>query len=709
MRHEEQTQVNYYLSPYGDDCAPGTESEPFATLDRARRELRITGTAGVCSATVWLREGTYYVGEPFVLTAEDSGTEEAPIHYRAYPGERPVVSGGMRMHGNWEPYRDGIWVCEIPEWRGVSKESLFTELYVNGARQTRARYPNTLNGEPAYLRPLREPATWPHAEFAFDPVTFTGKEWAHPEDAVVHIFGKNRWGNLQWRVKKVDREAGFIRLGDGGYQINDIIQGADATGIDQRSDYYIENVFEELDAPGEWYADRECGLLYCYPPDGIDLRAAIVEVPVLDGIVLCSGTQWNPVQHVAFIGLTFRHTAPTYLQAYEAPSLGDWTIHRGGAVFLEGAKHCEIAYCRFDAVGGNAVFMSLYNWGNRVHGCWMHDIGESGICLVGSKQLTLGSQHAYPAEITVSNNKIHDIGVYGKQTAGVFISVSSDNVISHNEIFRLPRAAICINDGTWGGHVIEFNDIYDTVRETGDHGPFNSWGRDRFWCLSQSHGPASHGVGDVCLDARKPVVIRNNRFRDRKGWGIDLDDGSSNYVVRENLCIGVSIKLREGDHRTVENNIFVNGANPPGIHIGYEGNSDRFIRNIVVANSEWDNPEVDIDFQKGASKGVLYEFIGPPVHGAWVRELDGNVFYNDVGRFLATVHYRPLGSRTETYEWSDWQAMGWDAHSVFGAPLFIDPEGGDYRVRPESPALALGFRNFTMDRFGLEDDFPDFS
>lgn len=157
MRQEEQTQVNYYVSLHGDDRAPGTEREPFATLDRARRELRSTGTAGVRSATVWLREGTHYVGVTFALTAEDSGTEEAPIRYRAYPGERPVISGGMRLHGKWEPYRDGIWVCEIPEWRGVSKESLFTELYVNGARQIRARYPNTLNGEPAYLRPLHEP------------------------------------------------------------------------------------------------------------------------------------------------------------------------------------------------------------------------------------------------------------------------------------------------------------------------------------------------------------------------------------------------------------------------------------------------------------------------------------------------------------------------------------------------------------------------
>ncbi|BBI35857.1 right-handed parallel beta-helix repeat-containing protein [Cohnella abietis] len=703
-----ETQINLYVSPNGNDDALGTESKPFATLDRAKRELRSTGKAAIQSATVWLREGTHYLEQTFTLTAEDSGSESAPVWYRAFPGERPIVSGGKRLRLSMEPYRDGIWKCAIPEWKGVNREEMFTELFVNGVRQTRARFPKASGASPAFVRPLGEPRAWPHYELPFDPATFTNKEWAKPEEAVVHAFGKNKWGNLQWRVESVDRQAGVIRFGEGGYQINDIMQGSDATGIDERSDYFVDNVFEELDTPGEWYADREEGILYYYPPEGLVLEESVVEVPVLERIVEFIGTQRHPVQWISFIGIHFQHAVPTYLKAYEAPSLGDWTIHRGGAVFMEGAENCEIAYCEFDAVGGNAVFVSLYNRDHRIHGCWVHDIGESGFCLVGSKPLTLGSQHAYPANITISNNKIHDIGVYGKQTAGVFISVSRDNIVSHNEIFRLPRAAICINDGTWGGHVIEYNDVYDTVRETGDHGPFNSWGRDRFWCLSQSHGPASHGAGDVCLDARNPVVIRNNRFRDRKGWGIDLDDGSSNYVVRENLCIGVSVKLREGDYRTVENNIFVNGANPPGIHIGYEGNSDRFRGNIVVANSEWDNPEVDIDFQKGDSKGKLYELIGPPMEGRWVQELDGNLFFNDLGRFLATVHYRPLGSRTETYEWSEWQAMGWDVHSVYADPLFVDPANGDYSVRPDSPALALGFRNFPMDKFGLTADYPDY-
>jgi hypothetical protein len=243
------------------------------------------------------------------------------------------------------------------------------------------------------------------------------------------------------------------------------------------------------------------------------------------------------------------------------------------------------------------------------------------------------------------------------------------------------------------------------VQETGDHGPFNSWGRDRFWCLNQSHGPDSHGAGNVKLDAQKPVIIRNNRFVDHKGWGIDLDDGSSNFHIYNNLCIGISIKLREGDFRTIENNIFVNGANPPGIHIGYEDNQDRFVRNIIVMNSKFDNPEVDIDFKKGDSRGALYEFIGPPIKGKWLEALDYNLFFNDIGHFVANVHYRPLGTLTEHYSLEQWQQLGWDEHSIYADPLFVDELNGDYRLKPESPARSLGFKNFEMNKFGLLSDF----
>jgi hypothetical protein len=696
----------FFVSINGDDRNPGTFDLPFATFEKVKLEARRFIKQNETGITTYVRQGTYYFQEPFVFYPEDSGSEQKPIKFEAYPGENPVMSGGQRIIEKWKPYCDGIWMCEIPDV--IEKNLDFTQLFINGKRQIRARYPNFNPAEPGitgYIYPAQTELAWPHTEFQYNPETFTTKKWAKPHEAVLHIFGMNYWGNLQWEINDIDWNSHTIKLGRGGFQINDVMQGRDATGIDHRSRFFIENVFEELDSPGEWYLDKEKGILYVIPEEGIDLNDALIEVPILKQVIEFRGSQANPVHHITFSGFRIAHTTSTFFEEYEATSLGDWTIHRGGTVFFDGAEDCSVENCFFDATGGNAVFINNYNRCIHITGNTITKSGDSGICIVGSKHLTIGSNHKYPAEIEVSNNLIHDIGVFGKQTAGVFISVSKDNTISHNHIYNLPRAAICINDGTWGGHIIEYNNIHDTVRETGDHGSFNSWGRERFWCLQQSHGPASHRAGDVKLDCRKPVIIRNNRFEDYRGWGIDLDDGSSNYHIYNNLCIGISIKLREGDYRLIENNIFINGANPPGFHIGYEYNHDRFIRNIIVMNSKFDNPEVDINYEKGKSEGKIYEIIGPPMQGSWFEELDYNLFFNDLGEFKATVHYRPLGSKSIEYTLKEWQELGLDKHSIYANPLFVNYESGDYRLKPSSPAFKIGFIEFELDKFGLLDGF----
>jgi hypothetical protein len=465
-------------------------------------------------------------------------------------------------------------------------------------------------------------------------------------------------------------------------------------------------VFEELDAPGEWYLDKVNGLLYYVPAAGVDLGDAVIEVPVLEQVIEFRGSQLDPVKRITLSGFRFAHTASTYLAPYEAPSGGDWTIHRGGTVFMEGAEDCCIERCFFDAVGGNAVFTNNYNRRIRVYGNKFTDAGDSAICLVGNKRSIQGTQRPFPADNTISNNLIHNCGVFGKQVAGVFISISQKNTVSHNHIYGMPRAGICLNDGWGGGHIIEFNRIHDTVLETKDHGPFNSWGRESFWCLQQSHGSVSHGAGDVKDDTPYVIIIRNNLFQDDHEWGIDLDDGSSNTHVYNNLCVGISIKLREGDYRLVENNIFVHPANPPGFHVGYEYNHDRFVRNIIVTSTKFDRPALDINFHKGLARAAIYQVIYPPLKGPIMQEIDYNVFFNDVGQFRASV--QPRGSETAVRQpLGQWREMGLDRHSVYADPMFVDAGKGDYRVKPDSPAISLGFRNFDVSRAGLLPDFPE--
>ncbi|HXF60172.1 MAG TPA: right-handed parallel beta-helix repeat-containing protein, partial [Caldilineaceae bacterium] len=594
----------FFVAVDGDDAQPGSEAQPFATLARAQAAVAAAKATSPGPITVYLREGAYYLAAPLSFGPGDSGTPDAPIRYTAYPGERVTLSGGRRLTCAWQPYRDGIWRCRLPEV--AAGRLAFTQLFVNGKRQTRARYPNADPSDPkrytGYLLAagsvaddLPHPAPDPDDDMTFssgaprgvrfDPATFSPRAWSRPEEAVIHIYQAYAWGNLQWQLKAVDREQQILWFGRGGYQMGAKWHAAPCL-VDERSHYYVENVFEELDAPGEWYLDRHEGILYYLPPDGVDLATALVEAPVLQQVVRFVGSQAQPVHDITLHGFRITHTASTFLEPYVVPSLSDWSIHRGGAVYLEGTRRCRIEGCFFDAVGGNAVFVSNYNREAVVTGCKFTECGESAICFVGSLEATVGTQRAFPYECEASNNLIHDCGVFGKQIAGVYISRAKRITAAHNHIYNMPRAGICIGDGTWGGHVIEYNFIHDTCRETGDHGPFNAWGRDKYWCLVQSHMPytrsRSHDAGHVLVDAMEPVILRYNLFREQAGWGLDLDDGASNYEIYKNVCVGVSMKLREGAYRTIYNNIWINGANSPCFHVGNEDNHDRYVRNITV-------------------------------------------------------------------------------------------------------------------------------
>jgi hypothetical protein len=724
--------LTLHVAVEGEDSWPGTQDRPLRTLHEAQHRVRQGKREHRGPITVLLHGGTHELATTLELSSADSGTESAPVTYRAAPGEWVTISGGRRLDCRWQPYRDGIMQCRLPSGQ---RELDFSQLFVNGERQTRARYPDRDDSDPKthsghilaagkIADDIPDPHPGPNDDMLFsggaprgmtyDPATFTAKRWAKPHEAVIHIFQSHYWGNLQWQLKDVDWRNHRLWFGHGGQQMG-AKWAVNPCDVDHRSRFFIENVFEELDVPGEWYFDRQAGVLYFMPPQDLDLETAIVEVPLLQQLVRFVGSADQPVQHLLWDGFRFALTASTFLEPYAVPSLSDWAIHRGGALYLEGTRDCTIRDCFFDAVGGNAVFMNGYNRANTVTGCRFTETGDSAICFVGSLETTVGTQRNFPYECHATNNLIHECGAFGKQIAGVYISRAKRINVTHNEIFRMPRAAVCIGDGTWGGHRVEYNIFRDTCRETGDHGPFNAWGRDKYWCLVQSHLPhfpsRSHDAGNVCLDAMEPVYVRYNFCQENAGWGIDMDDGASNYVISHNLCLGVSVKLREGAYRTIENNIFVHPANSPCFHVGNEDNHDRYVRNICVMATEAMKAEDDLNFEMGHGFGELYTLIAPPARGPWLAEIDDNCFYSDLGQFAARVWPRPdpdgqTAQEGVKYSLDEWRALGFDRRSVFADPLFVDPARGDYRVRPESPALALGFENYPMDRWGLTADFP---
>jgi hypothetical protein len=269
------------------------------------------------------------------------------------------------------------------------------------------------------------------------------------------------------------------------------------------------------------------------------------------------------------------------------------------------------------------------------------------------------ANNLYPAGCKVEDNLIYKIGLIEKQVAGVEISMAMQIHVKNNSIYDVPRAGINVSEGTWGGHIIEYNDVFNTVLETGDHGSFNSWGRDRFWHPNwNTIDSLVHANRKMPYwDAMHTTIIRNNRFRCDHGWDIDLDDGSSNYHIYNNLSLNGGIKLREGFYRVVENNIMVNNGFHP--HVWFSNSEDVFTRNIMMTKH----------FPIGL-KG-------------WGKSVDFNLFPDSVS--LALAHENNT-----------------DAYSLYGDPLFVNPEKGDFTVKENSSALRLGFKNFPMDKFGVQ-------
>ena len=648
-----------FVSPRGNDANTGTRHRPLRTIAAAQKAARALGRGAPVS--VQLRAGVYYLSETWVLSPEDSGTEQNPVTWSAYEGEEAVISGGLCLRLDWKPYRDGVMVARTPP--GLVTDQLF----VNGRRQSMARYPN-------YDSTSQYFDGW--SPDAFDKAR--AARWSDPRGAYIHAMHRSLWGDFHYRVTGKTAEGDVVY--EGGWQNNRRM------GMHARY-RFVENVFEELDAPGEWFLNGATSSLYFYPPPDLDVKTATIEAVRLAHLLEFRGTEQRPVQWLNVRGLTFRHAARTFMDNKEPLLRSDWTTYRGGAVFFNGAQHCSADDCFIDQVGGNAVFVNNYNRHVAIRRCHIARAGASGVAFVGDPKAVRSplfeyeqrqsagaidrepgpKTNNYPADCVVEDSLIYLTGRVEKQTAAVQISMSQGITVRHCSIYDMPRAGINISEGTWGGHLIEHCDIFDTVKETGDHGSFNSWGRDRFWGLTDidlDTVTAGESRGLPLLDAVKPTVIRNNRWRCDRGWDIDLDDGSSNYHIYNNLALNGGIKLREGFYRTVENNVMVNNSFHP--HVWYANSQDVVRRNIVC----------------GPYRPIR-------VRQPWGKECDHNLLHTPG---------RPGSTPAEGLR----KQSGLDAASLEADALFISPGTGDYRVRDGSPALALGFVNFPMDRFGVQ-------
>ncbi|MGW4397839.1 right-handed parallel beta-helix repeat-containing protein [Amycolatopsis nivea] len=700
--------MTVYAAP-GADAPPGNPcSQPRpCSLSQAQQRVRHllgTGVGNHRDIVVKLASGSYYLSAPLALGPQDSGRNGHTVTWQPATAAAVTISGGRPLRPTWQPAAPGSKIMAATLPAGLD----FDGLFVNGRRQILARYPN-YDASAARLQGSASLADL-HRESA---------KWADPSTALVRAMHCGDWGSVSFTVSG--------RTGDGLalHYVGDNNRPQDCgltkgNGPGRIGPAMAENVKEELDAPGEWFYDRASGQLLYHPPEGTDLSAATVETAEQDQLITLAGTSAaDPVHDITLRGLHFTATHRTLFDSpFEADAKGDWAVVRKGAVSLKNAADISVTGSFFDQLGGNGVFLDSYNKHNTISDNKFASDGATDVQIVGSPSAVRdysGNYYDnvavtdtapgpktddYPRDIVVRNNLMQNMGRFEKQSSGVNISMSADVTVDGNTVSGSPRACLNIEDGTWGGHDIKNNDLFNCVEETGDNGSVNVWGRGRFWASSGNNtlapGTSYEGsTGTALTDAQarrmmkldvvRPITIQHNRFWHAGDWAIDLDDGSSNFRLLDNLVLKGGIKLRDGYERTVRNNLLVDGSIYE--QVSHSDCGDVIEHNITLGPQAYNNV---LNNPSTAKYGV-----------------DGNLFWND----SYPVYVNPDGSGNEALSadgttintQSAWVRAGMDPHSLVADPKFAaaDPLGSyDFTVAADSPALGLGYANFPMTGFG---------
>jgi hypothetical protein len=523
---EQVPRANFYVATDGQDQGPGTQDQPFATLARARDAVRDLIKAGLkADVTVLIRGGMYELAEPLTFGPEDSGTEQFAVTYRAYPGESVVVSGGRHIAG-WQRGDGDLWVAQVP---GVREgQWYFRHLFVNGRRAVRARTPNPDADPPCWQlqgASLSEDLTSHTYQFAPDQL----REWRNLSDVEAVVFGN--WEITRKRFQSVDPAAGTAQMAGPHARPHDAMAPSAGRW------FYLENAYEALDQPGEWYLDRPAGLLYYWPRPEEDLRNAEVIAPQLTCLLEVQGTPERPVRNLHFQGLQWAYAdwfppEGGYLgiQACHFATGTGWAGNPWGridaAIRWNDADSCSLRDGAIAHLGGCGIEWVTRCRNNTVEGNQLFDISANGVLIGGPRE-----EENVPRDIRVANNHIHACGLDYYGAVGVWVGFAQRTVIAHNEVHDLPYSGISVG-WQWNPeptpcreNVIEYNHIYDVMNRLGDGGGIYTLGLQPGTVLRGNH------IHDVHRSPLAQAAPNNGMF---------IDEGSKGFLFERNVIYNTS-------------------------------------------------------------------------------------------------------------------------------------------------------------------------
>jgi hypothetical protein len=646
--------ADFYVAPNGKDdwsgrlAAPNRARTdgPFATLERAQQAVRsqrpTPNAQRPTPNAVMLRGGTYFLKAPLTFTPEDSNTV-----YAAYPGEKPVLSGGTRLTG-WQSDGRG-WTLHIPD---VERDAWnFAQLWVNGARRFRPRLPK--NG---YYFIAGDLTPSPQAVGrGFDRIQFrpgdVRADWHNLSD--IEILGFQTWTMARMRVASVEEEKHIVNFT--GHTGSTQWYSA----LPRGNRYIVENVREALTEPGEWYLDRKTGDLTYLPMPGETPEKAEVIAPRLSELLRIQGdpANHNPVKFLLFEGLTFAHT--NWNTPPEGNTAPQAEVNIGGAITAIGANHCAFNGCAVTHIGNYAIDLGEGCFACQVNSCEITDMGAGGV-KIGEQggredEARLAQYNIVRQCLIAHGGRMHPAAV------GVWIGASPHNTISHNEIADFYYTGISVG-WSWGyaptqshHNTLEYNHIHDI-----------------------GQGVLSDMGATYTLGLAPGTVQRYNLFHDVNsysygGWGIYFDEGTTGMVAENNVvyrCKSAGFHQHYGKDNIVRNNIFA-----------------------LNRESELMRTRAEEHLSFTFEHNIVYWKEGALLASNWSGDnykLDYNLYWNAAGQ--------PVTFAGMTLD--QWRAKGQDVHSLISDPLFVAPEKGDFRLKPGSPVEKVGFKPFDISPAG---------
>lgn len=544
---------DFYVSTKGSDDNNGTKDAPFLTIEKAVEAVRNTDKNGKNGITVCI-EGGEYRASSLEFTKEDSGTKECPITYCAYNGE-VVINGGVTISGDdfksvseYKSYakklsadaRENVVAVDLTKapysltekdwgkiyaigsyhtadnYDGDYTGELYCELFVDDVRQSLARYPDE---DYLYTEEVVKTGLGKESDGALTEV----KDWKNIRNPEPDVYRVNSdlaeriagWESLDdvwmfgyWKYDWADASSPVGSFDEKTGEISPKFVSLYGTKTD--APYYFFNVFEELTTEGEWYLDREKGILFLWRPENLEdvqIDLSLSLKPVIS----------SEADYITFDGITLKGT-------------------RTDGMVVNGNNN-TVQNCLIKNVAGNALVMNGSN--NLAYNNEITRTGKGGIIIEGGDTETLT-----PGNSKADNNYIHHWSEIYQTYQPAVTLLGVGNICSHNEMHDSPHEAVTYKGNN---HIIEYNDIHDVCLLSDDAGAIYS-GRSWVWYGNIIRYNAVYNVGS----------------EEHRPDGIYLDDALSGQTVHGNLIVNVpsnSIHIGGGRDNVVTNNIIVTSGN----------------------------------------------------------------------------------------------------------------------------------------------------